>query len=74
MAAVSLPAMIESSTRWTGRDLLILRVAANVRQTAIARAWGCSRGNVARIESSRRPTARAVERYLAALRTAEAEG
>ena len=56
--------------RFTGRDLRLLRVYAGVRQTEVARAWGCSRGNVARVEQSQRPTPAAIGRYLDAVKRA----
>jgi predicted transcriptional regulator len=59
------------SERISGRDLIILRTTRNIRQSDIARAWPCSRQNIARIESQQRPTPAAVTRYLAALQQAE---
>jgi len=49
----------------------MLRVTRNIRQTEIARAWGCSRANIARIEAGHRPTPTAIEKYLTSLRRAE---
>ena len=41
-----------------------------VRQIELARAWGCTRQHVYRVEASRRPTPHAIARYLAALAVA----
>ena len=57
----------------SGTDLLLLRTARRIRQTAVARAWGCSRGNIARIEAQRRPTRAALDKYFAAIERAEAD-
>lgn len=72
MAAVTFRLVIETNHHITGADLRLLRRAREIRQTAVADAWGCSRANVARVEAARRPTREAVGKYLGALREAEA--
>ncbi len=62
---------MEASTRLNGSDLRLIRLARDVRQSDLARAWGCTRQNVARVEGSRRLTTRAVAAYMAALASAE---
>jgi len=63
--------MSTTADRISGRDLRLLRLAHEVQLAALARAWGCSRQNIARVESARRPTETAISRYVAALQLAE---
>lgn len=51
----------------TGLDLKIARLRRGVQGKAIAAALGVSKVRVSAIEGAQRPTAAAIERYLAAL-------
>ncbi len=59
--------------RLTGSDLRRLRQTRDIRATALAEAWPCTRGNVTRVEASLRPSRLAIRRYLDALMRAEAQ-
>lgn len=60
------------TSQYTGDDLYLLRASRRVRQADVARAWGCSRQNIARVEASRRLTSESVRRYMSALALADA--
>ena len=57
----------------TGDDLRLLRVSRRLTATAVARHYGASPSRVTNVESTTRPTRKAVQRYLAALSAAEAD-
>lgn len=59
--------MEELASPETGRHLAAYRAFFGLRQSDIARAWGCSRSNVRRIEMTRRPSPAAIGKYLAAI-------
>jgi transcriptional regulator with XRE-family HTH domain len=63
---------MQTTTRIDGLSLKLLRVSHDVPVRAVAQAAGCSRVYINRIEAARSPSERAVAKYLAALREAEA--
>lgn len=57
----------------SGADLRFLRRAREVPLAEVARRWPCTRNNVMRVESSRRPRPATIDRFLKALEAAERE-
>lgn len=53
----------------TGKELALMRVAADVRQGELAARIGVLSSTVSRWETSRRVTAKAAQRYVTALAT-----
>jgi len=60
----------DTPTPTDGLGLKLIRTARRLTVAAVAREAGWSRQRVSAIEASARPTARAMDRYMAAVRAA----